>query len=87
MTPDYETAVAATRADGIDPASASVHLRTELNRMYAKQDESLQPIDNGAIIHVRDAVMRCGGRKLRFPHMAVFASEIVGFTLLPGNVL
>lgn len=85
ISDSYEENLAVERADELDVASASVHLRTELWRMYAKKDPSLQTIDCGAIIHLENVSMRLGSRNLHLKHLALFASEIVGFSLLPDK--
>jgi hypothetical protein len=85
ISDSYEENLSVERADELDVASASVHLRTELWRMYAKKDPSLQPIDCGAIVHLQNASIRLGSRNLRLKHLALFASEIVGFSLVSDN--
>jgi hypothetical protein len=81
ISDSYEENMGCHDAGELDVASASVHLRTNLWRMYAKQDPSLQAVDCGAIIHLENVSMRFGNRRVHLPHMALFASEILGFSL------
>jgi hypothetical protein len=77
----YDKAIDANRAEDIDIASASVHIRSEMLEVYAKQDPNLHPIDNGAIVRLMNVTMKSGGRRLRLPNMALFASDVIGFSL------
>jgi hypothetical protein len=70
-----------------DVASAVVHLRYDLWNLYAEKNPELQAVDSAALIHVRNATVRIGARRLRIPHMAVFAQDVVGFTLTGLPVL
>jgi hypothetical protein len=87
ISDSYEENMTIEKADALDIASASAHLRTELWRMYAKKDPSLQAIDCGAIIHMQDVSMRLGNRNIHLPHIALFASEIIGFSLVSDALI
>ncbi|MBX5436162.1 MAG: hypothetical protein IRZ33_02975 [Alicyclobacillaceae bacterium] len=67
--------------DAGDPISATVHLRTDIWRMYEQVDERLEPADAGAVVCLRGATVRMGGRRLRLDHLALFADDVLGFTL------
>ncbi|MCL6592402.1 MAG: hypothetical protein K6T31_00365 [Alicyclobacillus sp.] len=81
----YEDALGQGDIHSVDAASAAVHVRTHLWNLYVRQDPKLHPSDTGAVLHLRDAVVRVGGRRCRFPHFAVFASDVAGFTLVPKS--
>ncbi|MCF8563695.1 hypothetical protein LLE49_02935 [Alicyclobacillus tolerans] len=70
-----------------DIASAVVHLRTDLWRTYEKQDPELQPTDSGAIVHLRNATVHIGSETVHFAELALFASDIIGFTLTETAIL
>jgi hypothetical protein len=87
ITDTYEASVTEERPDHVDTASAVTHLRTELWKVYAQRDSELGPTDSGALVHLLQAVLRIGGRRIRLPHLTVFASEIVGFALISTDVV
>ncbi|MCL6547859.1 MAG: hypothetical protein K6T30_03000 [Alicyclobacillus sp.] len=72
----YEESVASD-----DPVSATVHLRTDIWRMYEAADANIVPVDAGAVVHLRGASLRMGGRRVRLDHLAVFARDIIGYSL------
>lgn len=83
ISDNYEVSLATDGSSDTDLISATVHLRNDLWHMYAKKDPELQAIDSGALIHLTDVTYRVGNRRLHAAHMGVFASEVIGFTLLP----
>ncbi|MCL6442831.1 MAG: hypothetical protein K6T83_05125 [Alicyclobacillus sp.] len=87
FAPSYEDAIKDQNVSEIDVASATVHLRTDLWKTYEARDAAVAPVDSAAIIHVANAVLRIGGRRLQIPHLALFADDVLGFTLLSHGVL
>lgn len=81
ISESYEQARGDRSVADVDVASAVVHLRSELWEVYAARDASLTPVDAAPILHVRNAVVRVGSRRVRVPHMAVLANSVVGFSL------
>lgn len=84
ITDSYEDAV--STSTGVDVASACAHLRTELWSMYSKQDPEIEANDCGAMIHVTNATIHSGAGTTTIHHLALFASEIVGFSLVESNL-
>lgn len=83
----YEQTVAADSVSNMDIPSAVVHVRSELLNVYGKKDDEIMAIDNGAIVRLQNAVLKIGGRKLRVNELALFASEVIGFTLVGNDTL
>jgi hypothetical protein len=87
ISESYEDSVALDAVSDIDVPSATVHLRTELWSMYARKDEQITPVGSAAVLHLEDAVVKVGTRKVRFKHLGVFADEVVAFALAPEPVI
>ncbi|GMA52483.1 hypothetical protein GCM10025857_38400 [Alicyclobacillus contaminans] len=77
----YEENLDVDVVEDLDVASAVSHLRTELWSLYAERDDQLTPSDTGAVVHLVNAEMKSGSRTCRFRHLALFADQVVAFTL------
>lgn len=87
ITDTYEEALAGNRLARMDVVSATVHLRADIWQLQATDDPELAPTDSGGVIHLQEAVIRVGGRRLRMDHLALFASDVVGYALVPTDPL
>ena len=87
VTDSYEDSLDTTELEHIDIASATIHLRTTLWKMYAERESELKATDASAVIHLNDVVIRFGSRRARFDHFALFATDIIGYTITQQDVI
>lgn len=83
----YEDSVDPQHGSSLDIASATAHLRTDVWNMYASQDDNLEPSDVAPVIRLRNVTIRAGAKRLRLPELAVFASDVIGYTCITTDLL
>lgn len=82
ISDSYEESVVEQNTDGVDPASAAVHLRTQLWNVYSQTDDDLRPTDSAAIVHVCDATVSTAAGQIYVDHLALFADEVSAFAFV-----
>ncbi len=77
----YEHSIASDTVEQADFVSAVVHLRTDLWSLYAKKDDAAHMVDSAALINLEDVMVKVGARSMRLDRLAVFAADVIAFTL------
>lgn len=80
----YEQSVEGDNVVKMDVVSAAVHLRTDIWNMYAEKDSALEATDSGALVHLMDVQFEYGSNTVQLHRMALFASDVIGFSLVPA---
>lgn len=83
----YEDAIQSDHPGPLDVASATIHLRTSLWNLYAEQDENLSPTDVAPVIRLQNARFRVGTRRIQLPELALFASDVIGYTCISSDLI
>jgi hypothetical protein len=82
----YEESIAADTVHDVDVVSAVAHLRTDLWSLYAEKDKDAYPVDSAALLNLEDVTVKVGARRIRLNRLAVFAGDVIAFTLTQDQV-